>query len=51
MAGMISPRPPACSISNKPLVSETPSIMDIAPTVLKFFGVQIPGSLDGKPLF
>ena len=38
-------------ISNKRLVSETPSIMDIAPTVLKFFGVQIPGSLDGKPLF
>ena len=38
-------------ISNRPLLSDNPSIMDIAPTVLKFFGVQIPGSLDGKPLF
>jgi predicted AlkP superfamily phosphohydrolase/phosphomutase len=38
-------------VSNKPLASETPSIMDIAPTVLKFFGIPIPGSIDGKPLF
>ena len=38
-------------VSNKPLASQTPSIMDIAPTVLKFFGVQIPGSIDGKSIF
>jgi predicted AlkP superfamily phosphohydrolase/phosphomutase len=38
-------------VSNKPLASQTPSIMDIAPTVLKFFGVQIPGSIDGKSVF
>jgi predicted AlkP superfamily phosphohydrolase/phosphomutase len=38
-------------VSNKPIASESPSIMDIAPTVLKFFGVQIPGTLDGKALF
>ena len=38
-------------VSNKPLATETPSIMDIAPTVLKFFGVQIPGSIDGKSIF
>jgi len=25
--------------------------MDIAPTVLKYFGVPIPGDVDGKPLF
>jgi len=25
--------------------------MDIAPTVLKFFGVPIPGAVDGKALF
>ena len=30
-------------ISNKPFARRRPSIMDIAPTVLKFFGVQIPG--------
>ena len=28
-----------------------PSIMDIAPTVLKYFGVPIPGDIDGQPLF
>ena len=37
-------------ISNRPVANEAPSIMDIAPTVLKFFGVPIPGEIDGKPL-
>jgi predicted AlkP superfamily phosphohydrolase/phosphomutase len=37
-------------ISNQPVAAASPSIVDIAPTVLKFFGVQIPGSIDGKPL-
>ena len=27
------------------------SIMDIAPTVLKYFGVPIPSEIDGKPIF
>ena len=27
------------------------SIMDLAPTVLKYFGVPIPSDIDGKPLF
>jgi predicted AlkP superfamily phosphohydrolase/phosphomutase len=38
-------------ISNRPIASAAPSIVDIAPTVLKYFGVQIPGSIDGKPIF
>ena len=38
-------------ITNRPVHSDAPSIMDIAPTVLKFFGVQIPGEVDGKSLF
>ena len=38
-------------ISNRRVVNESPSIMDIAPTVLKVFGVQIPEDIDGKPLF
>jgi predicted AlkP superfamily phosphohydrolase/phosphomutase len=40
-------------ISNRPLQKRdtSPSIMDIAPTVLKYFGVPIPGEIDGKPLF
>jgi len=25
--------------------------MDIAPTVLKYFGLPIPSDIDGKPLF
>jgi predicted AlkP superfamily phosphohydrolase/phosphomutase len=38
-------------ITNRRPSSETPSIMDIAPTVLKYFGVSVPGDIDGKPLF
>ena len=39
-------------ISNRPIgAAGRPSIMDIAPTVLKYFGVSIPGDIDGKPLF
>jgi predicted AlkP superfamily phosphohydrolase/phosphomutase len=37
-------------IANKPVNTQSPSIMDIAPTVLKFFGVQIPAEIDGKPI-
>jgi len=38
-------------ISNRPVVRQGVSIMDIAPTVLKYFGLQIPGDIDGQPLF
>jgi predicted AlkP superfamily phosphohydrolase/phosphomutase len=38
-------------ISNRPIGRPSPSILDIAPTVLKYFGVSIPGAVDGKPLF
>jgi predicted AlkP superfamily phosphohydrolase/phosphomutase len=38
-------------ISNRRLSAETPSIMDIAPTVLKYFGLTMPKDLDGKSLF
>jgi predicted AlkP superfamily phosphohydrolase/phosphomutase len=38
-------------ITNRKLAGPQPSIMDIAPTVLKYFGVTIPGEIDGKPLF
>jgi bisphosphoglycerate-independent phosphoglycerate mutase (AlkP superfamily) len=29
----------------------SPSIMDIAPTVLNYFRIPIPGDIDGKALF
>jgi predicted AlkP superfamily phosphohydrolase/phosphomutase len=38
-------------LSSRPLTSSTTRIIDIAPTVLKFFGLAIPQDLDGKPLF
>jgi predicted AlkP superfamily phosphohydrolase/phosphomutase len=33
-----------------PLAPATPSIMDLAPTILKLLGVPLPPDLDGKPL-
>jgi predicted AlkP superfamily phosphohydrolase/phosphomutase len=38
-------------LSSRPLSAASPRIIDIAPTVLKFFGVPIPKSIDGKPLY
>jgi predicted AlkP superfamily phosphohydrolase/phosphomutase len=38
-------------ITAKPIGTRTPSIMDIAPTVLKYFNLQIPSYIDGKPLW
>ena len=38
-------------ISSKPINTQQPNIMDIAPTVLKYFGLNLPSYLDGKPLW
>jgi len=38
-------------ISSRPLIVDRTDITDIAPTVLRFFGVPIPGEIDGKPIF
>ena len=38
-------------VSNRPIGTTAPRIIDIAPTVLKYFGVTIPSDIDGKPLF
>jgi bisphosphoglycerate-independent phosphoglycerate mutase (AlkP superfamily) len=38
-------------ISSRPVSAAAPSIMDIAPTVLKYFGLEVPGAIDGKSLF
>ena len=37
-------------ISNRPLSTTTPRIIDIAPTVLDFYGITAPAGLDGKPI-
>ncbi len=36
---------------NRMVNTETPSILDIAPTALDLFGVKIPGYMQGQPLF
>jgi len=38
-------------IASKAINTQAPSIMDIAPTVLKYFGVAVPSYIDGKPLW
>jgi predicted AlkP superfamily phosphohydrolase/phosphomutase len=38
-------------ISSVPITATNPRIIDIAPSVLKFFGVTIPATIDGKPVF
>jgi predicted AlkP superfamily phosphohydrolase/phosphomutase len=42
---------PGVLISSRPTTTDTPRIVDIAPTVLQYFGVPIPREIDGKPLF
>jgi bisphosphoglycerate-independent phosphoglycerate mutase (AlkP superfamily) len=36
--------------STHPIVSEDPGIMDLAPTILTLFGVDVPGHMNGKVL-
>jgi predicted AlkP superfamily phosphohydrolase/phosphomutase len=42
---------PGLLITNRKLVVDDPRIIDIAPTVLKYFGIAVPKQMDGKPLF
>jgi predicted AlkP superfamily phosphohydrolase/phosphomutase len=38
-------------VSSRAIDGTDPRIIDVAPTVLKYFGVSIPKDIDGKPLF
>ena len=38
-------------LSSRRITAQAPSILDIAPTVLKYFGLEIPKDIDGRPLF
>ena len=43
---------PGTLIANRPVsAGALARIIDISPTVLKYFGLPIPGDIDGKPLF
>ena len=46
----IDPREvPGVLFSNRKIAEEKPAIVDVAPTILKLFGVALPGNFDGKP--
>lgn len=40
---------PGVLFCNRKISDEKPAIVDVAPTVLKLFGLPLPGHLDGKP--
>lgn len=42
---------PGTLLSSIPLAADAPRLIDIAPTVLKYFGIALPKDLDGRPLF
>ena len=44
------PDVPGMLFSSRKIETESPSIMDIGPTVLDLFGVQVPAYCDGRPL-
>ena len=41
---------PGVLFCNRPIDAEHPRLMDIGPTVLSMFGVEVPRYMDGKPL-
>jgi predicted AlkP superfamily phosphohydrolase/phosphomutase len=38
-------------VTSRPINTPTPRIIDIAPTVLRYFGLSVPTDIDGKPLY
>jgi len=42
---------PGVLFCNRRIDAESPALIDIAPTVLRVFGVEVPPHMDGRPLF
>ena len=42
---------PGIIVTNKKVVVESPSLLDLAPTILKEFGLSKPASMEGRPLY
>ena len=40
---------PGVLFSNRKIAIEKPAIVDVAPTILKLFGLELPSYFDGKP--
>ena len=42
---------PGVIFSNKPIGADTPSLIDMAPSIMTEFGLKIPPSIEGKNIF
>ncbi|MBN2000699.1 alkaline phosphatase family protein [candidate division KSB1 bacterium] len=42
---------PGVLIANRPVVSENPALMDLAPSIIKAFGLPVPMEMEGKSVF
>lgn len=42
---------PGVVFSNKPITMDSPTLVDIAPSILKEFGLEIPSTMEGKDIF
>ena len=42
---------PGVIFANRVMSASDPAIIDLAPTVLRLFGIDVPGYMDGSPIF
>lgn len=42
---------PGILFSNRPIRTDAPRMIDMMPTIVKALGLEVPGGLDGEPLF
>ncbi len=42
---------PGVMLSNRPILSDAPALIDMAPTILSAFGIETPSTMEGRNLF